>query len=77
MRPANPNSVTVDSFDCGDEWWEQEVSKTVHERKWDGNPLVTALEFWLEGKSVGFAFMVNKMSMAKSKSLGSGDRRNT
>ena len=58
--PANPNDPSTADFDCGSEWYEEEVNKTVREGKWAKVPEVTALEFKLDGKSVGFAFMVNK-----------------
>lgn len=58
FKPANPNSPTVDAFDCGDEWFEKEVTQTVHGRKWASRD-AWAYEFFLKGKSVGFVFMVN------------------
>ena len=58
--PADPNSQSTTDFDCGSEWYEREINNTVQEGKWALNPDVGAFEFFLNGKTVGYAFVVDK-----------------
>lgn len=60
VRPADPNSPETADFDCGHEWFEETVNQTVRAGRWATNPAVTALEFMLKRKTVGYTFSVNK-----------------
>ena len=60
MRPADPTTDSTAEFDCGDQWYEIEINVAVARGKWGNDPAVAALEFGLEGETVGFAFVINK-----------------
>ena len=55
-RYAQPMSPTTESFNCGSEWWDEEVNGYVRAGRWN-RPNQTNYEFGLDGKSVGFAFI--------------------
>lgn len=57
-RVARPDSRGIDSFDCGSQWWAAEVNEWVRGRDWVDHPKIVALEFGLDGDTVGFAFVV-------------------
>jgi GNAT superfamily N-acetyltransferase len=57
-RVASPYASGVRRFDCGPEWWAREITEFVHSRRWANKPYIAALEFGLNGRSVGFAFLV-------------------
>lgn len=56
-RRASPNSPSTETFDCGAEWWAEEINVFVRKAEWANKPF-ESLEFGLNRKSVGFAFLV-------------------
>lgn len=58
-RPADPSSETTLDFHCGSEPWAREINDFVNQAGWVGKSYTCeALEFGLNGESVGFAFVL-------------------
>jgi hypothetical protein len=57
---ASKYRESVVAFDAGPEWWSQEITETVQAGRWDDNPAVFALEFFVGKETLGFAFLVSK-----------------
>lgn len=70
-RPADVLYPSVEQFNCGDDWCAAEVNRFVRAARWGNKPNLTALEFGLDGETVGFAFL--RLSEMGHPHVGSSD----